>query len=100
MPIPFTVTTENKALLRVLTNERRMRILNYLKLSRMATNKVIARVLQLLPSQVTKDLKLLMQAGLIRKEKIGTQRICFLQEDRLQALQSVFFLEDTNQKGQ
>jgi DNA-binding transcriptional ArsR family regulator len=86
----FTFTEQNDALLRILTNDRRLHIFNYLLFCKIATNGVVARKLQLLPSQVSKDLKLIQKAGLIKREKIGTQQIYFLQEARCRDLQSFF----------
>lgn len=65
---------------RVLNNERRVSILKYLEAAGLATNGVIARVLALRASQVTKDLGILLNAGLVDKSKIGKRWVFKLSE--------------------
>jgi DNA-binding transcriptional ArsR family regulator len=66
------VSKELHALSLVLKNVRRLQVLEYLERCIIATNLVIVFALRLRQSQVSKDLKILLAAKLVKKEKAGT----------------------------
>ena len=70
-----TLQMEILFLFKTLNNPRRLQIMFYLEKASFATNGVIAKVLQLHPGTVSKDLSLLCKVELLEKEKVGTQRL-------------------------
>jgi predicted transcriptional regulator len=71
-----------QALAAVITNPRRMSIMDYLVKCRYAQNVTISKCLSLRPSQVSKDLCVLMKADLVLREKIGRRVIYQVMEEK------------------
>lgn len=80
------------SLSQVLGSERLMNILQYLESASFATNGVIAKVFNLRSSQVTKDLRVLLGAELIKKEKVGKRILYSLSKDSWQEIKMFLHL--------
>jgi DNA-binding transcriptional ArsR family regulator len=86
---PLPVNQDIQALAATISNPRRMRILEYLHRTRFSTNGFIAKSLQLRPSQVSKDLRVLMDAKLIDKEKVFRTTLYVVCPERWQKVQNL-----------
>jgi DNA-binding transcriptional ArsR family regulator len=85
----ISINTKTKALAAAISNPRRMRIVEYLNKVAFSTNGFTAKHLKLYPSQVTKDLRVLVNAGLVNKEKFGKLILYELNAEKYHKLQSL-----------